>query len=105
MKIKKQFEIKGNPWSVDYKWNLKDSTGEVVDGLTLQETREILLRRELVLSEKEITFMHEFLHASLMELHLTGPSGVLPSEVEEILCAGLAEILLNTFDLKWKRVK
>ena len=102
MKLKKEFLIKGNVWALKYKWGLK-ADGVMVDGLTDQTTRTIYIDQSLKGEDKLIVFLHEFIHASLLEIHLSGPSDILTSDVEEIIATGLSEIISSTFDLKWKR--
>ena len=102
MNLKKEFYIKGKLWRLEYKWGLRVD-GVVCDGLADPNTRTITLRRELSKEEKLETFYHEFIHACLLELHLTGASNRLTEDVEEVLCSGLADILKSTFILRWKR--
>lgn len=97
MKLMKEFYIKDKLWRLEFKRAFTE------DGLADQTNRVITLRHEIPKAEKPETFLHEFFHGCFFELHLSGPSGVLSPEIEEIMCAGLAHIFINTFDLKWKK--
>ncbi len=97
MKVPREFLLKGKLWTTRY------TRGMSSDGNTNQITRTIDLRWELSKEEKLETFIHEFVHASLFELHLSGPSDALPEKTEEIICTGLADIICSTFELKLKK--
>lgn len=102
MRIPKEFFIKGKLWRVEYKWNLHDD-GVAVDGLCRFSDRTILIRRELLKEEKPCIFMHEFIRAVLFELHLSTNDGWVNPLIEEVMCDGIAEVLLENFKLRHKK--
>lgn len=97
MRGKRSFKINGNKWKI--KMAKLDAD---IDGETDQTQRTVTL--STALAEKDYTrvFVHEFMHAMLFELHLSGPTGVLNEDIEEIICEGVTNILLSNFDIQWK---
>lgn len=103
MKIKKDLLIKGQLWTVDYKWRLT-MDGVKVDGLADPNSRLILLDRLLPVDMKPVTFLHELNHAILFESHLLEAGGITEFQAE-IIAQSVAQTYLELFDLKWKRAK
>lgn len=103
MRIRKEFEIKGKPWRVEYKWGLREN-GELLEGLCDFENRTIFLRREISKADKWAAFLHELIHATLRESHVTGGSDGAIDEVNEgIICEALPDVLNSLFNFRWKR--
>lgn len=104
MKIKKEFEIKGKQWRVEYKWSLKAEDGERVKGLCDFGNRTIYLDRLLSPEDKFEILQHELVHAALYEAHLNHTSGLDP-QTEEIVCDAVVDMFNQLFTFRWKRAK
>jgi len=105
MRIPKVFYLKGKKWCVEYKWGLRGCDDEKLDGQCIREDRIIQIERGLSKEEKWPVFLHEFIHASLFELHVTDLDGGVDGLLEEVICEGIGHILNDTFRFRWKRKK
>lgn len=101
MKIPTKLTIKGKQWKVRFKKDLAED-GDLLLGLADFEKRTIFLCKSIPPEDLPKIFLHELTHAVLHELHVTGNSGSLPLLVEEILCDGFSQVLLDLFELKWR---
>jgi len=98
MKIPKNIMIYGKKWQIRYKKfpiPLDDEIG--TEGLCDKEERVIYIEKSLDLYDKENTFVHELIHAINYELKLGQTS--LTSDVEEIICQGIADFFCENFRL------
>lgn len=102
MKIPSKIIIKGKIWQVSYKWRLHDKELGECNGLTDWEERTIWLDRLLPKDEKAKVILHEIIHIVLDEHHLHEDGGIQSKFVEEVICAGVAEVLLEIFNIKFK---
>lgn len=93
----KKIKIKDKIWKVKHRSNLKDDDGGDVYGICVFEDREIFIRKGLSPEMHRLTLLHEFLHASLYELHIC-----IDRDLEETIVDGLATVLLDTFDVTKK---
>lgn len=96
MRIPKSVVIKGQEWTIEYKWNLRDD-GALVDGLCVYSERKIIIRRELSKEEKPMVFLHEINHAILFESHV---EPLLSRDVEEVICDSMAKVYLDLFKMR-----
>lgn len=104
MKIKKEFLIKGKQWKVEYRWGLRDESGHLCEGICDFESRTIFLRREISIEDKWLAFLHELIHATLRESHVTGSSdGAIDLVNEGIICEAFSDVLNSLFKFRWKR--
>lgn len=101
MRIPKKFKINGNEWRVRHYKRLS-LDGDACDGLCESDTKTIKLVRGMSPEQETLTFLHEFIHASLRELHFTYGDSI-PATLEEIICDGLATIFLANFEFTWRR--
>lgn len=101
-KIKNKFNIKGKAWTVAYKWNLHDPEHGHCHGVCDPTTRTIYLNRLDDAETKWRAFTHELVHAIHFECHATEAGGV-DGFLGEVLAEGITDVLLDLFDLKWKR--
>lgn len=99
MKLPKKVLIEGKEWGVERKWRIVDG-GVECEGLCTPEDRKLFVLHGLEEHESDYTFIHEFIHAVLNEkgFYLFGIS----TEVEELICHGIAKELLNNFKLSTK---
>lgn len=102
MKIPKQFSIKGKQWKVSFRKKVKHEDGEICRGLCVFGERRILLVKDMPEAERTEVFLHEMVHATLYEAHLSPGTG-LASEAEEIVCDAITDTLLTCFRLSWRR--
>jgi Zn-dependent peptidase ImmA (M78 family) len=102
LKIKNEFYIKGKPWKVVYKWNLREEGIGPCLGLCDFKERIIYLDRLATQEEKRMAFIHELVHAILHEAHLHEDGGV-DGFVEEAICASVADVFSRLFDFRWRR--
>ena len=98
--IPKSFTIKGKKWKISYRKKLEGNELDT-QGLCVYEKRTILLLKSLTEDEILEVLYHELVHASLYEAHLNSNSG-LSSDIEEIICDSIADLLATTFELKGK---
>ena len=98
MKLLKQTTIKGKVWTIQKVKKLVDDDGLPCCGLTLWPDRKILIDSSLRGVELQQTFLHEYIHACIFELHIVQIS----EDVEDILSDGLASILVDNFRLTWR---
>jgi hypothetical protein len=96
MKIPRQIIIKGEKWKIRRKTGLKHEK-KVVWGLCDYDTRVIWLERNLSPDQLMQTWLHEFNHACIMELHVE-----LEDDLNEVLSDGLAYIYATTFKMELK---
>lgn len=102
MKIKNSFLIKGKEWRVVYKWNLHDPIHGHCHGICDPTERIIYLNRLDDAETKQRAFMHELFHAVAYECHATEAGGV-DGFLGEVLAEGQTDVLLDLFELKWRR--
>lgn len=102
VKIKNRFQIKGKDWQVVYKWNLTEPGIGPCHGLCDPTTRTIYLERLDPAETKFRAFIHELVHAIAFECHATEAGGV-DGFLGEVLAEGTTDVLLDLFDLKWRR--
>lgn len=103
MRIPKSFYLKGHKWVVEYKWGLRGDDNAKLDGQCVRKDRIIQIERSLPREEKWPVFLHEFMHASLFELHVTDLDGGVDGFLEEVICEGLSRIMSDSFRIRWKR--
>lgn len=96
MKIPSELKIKGETWKVSFEKRLALS-GELLDGLTDNRARTIQIAKSLKGFDRDHTFLHEYLHACIHELHADLDIGT-----EEVLVDGIAKCLLDTFRMRPK---
>lgn len=111
MKIPKTVMVRGVPYEVRWKWNLRHR-GEKLDGLCDRDEPVIFLDRLLAGDERELTFVHELLHAVIAEMRKekADESGQkkkmtkrhLSYQVEEDLVREISEFICETFKLRLK---
>jgi len=105
MKLPKSLMIKGERWLVVRKtreeilkaenWGLAE--GEALNGFCDFENRVICISTDIIGLELAQTYIHEFAHAVLHELHIT-----LDRALEEAIVDGLASELVKKFEIKPK---
>ena len=105
MRIPKEFYLKGKHWTVEYKWNLRASDGEKMDGLCIVTERVIQLDRAMPREEKWPVFLHELVHAIIFEAHISGLDGEAGEFIEEVICDAIAGDFDDLFNFRWKRRK
>jgi Zn-dependent peptidase ImmA (M78 family) len=83
---------------------IKDlSTKKGVYGEYNPEKSTIVISKELKGDLKKITEIHEFAHAVFNRLGLHNAS--FSTDIEEIICDGLATALIENAEIKWKKEK
>jgi hypothetical protein len=92
-KIPKVISIKGKLWKISFRKRIK-LDGVDCDGLCESGKRLILLRSGLTKKDLIHTFLHEYFHAVLHELHVDVDGGL-----EEVIVDGMASCLLENFKL------
>lgn len=97
MRIPRRFKIRDEIWKVKFKANLKSDEGEELHGLCDFDKREIHICKGMSKELQDETCVHEFLHASLYENHIS-----IDRDLEETIVDGLANCLLNSFDISIK---
>lgn len=98
MKIPSSFVIKGRTWKVRFRKKIIEK-GEECHGLCFINKRIIYIEKGLDKDLEAVTFMHEFFHACVYELHLA-----LDSSLEETLVDGFADCLIQSFSVHPKGV-
>jgi hypothetical protein len=101
MTIPKTLQVYGKRWQIKTKKfpaPIDDEPG--TEGLCCKESRVIYIERTLSGEEKLNTFLHEIIHAINYELKLGQTS--LSSDVEEVICQGIADFFCENFRLTMK---
>lgn len=102
MKIPKKLTIKGKQWKVSYKKSLEQD-GDCLLGLADPDSRTIYLSKECSPTQVLPTFMHELMEAIIFELHLADHDNSISPLAKEVLCDGVADVMLDLFILDWRQ--
>lgn len=84
--------INDKTWVIVYKWNLRYE-GQKLDGLCCHETKTIFIDRSLNKADKDLTFIHELIHAIINEQNIKRSK--LSRDVEEKIVVALSEYLIS----------
>lgn len=91
MKIRQEYTIKGQSWKVKRKSKLIHNGSECY-GLCEYESRTIYLERGLKGKKLIETFLHEYIHAVLYEMHLD-----VGEVIEEAVANGISIAITDLF--------
>jgi len=98
-KLLKKVQVFGEIYSINYQ-NLLFENGELCFGTCCTKTKTITIEKNLDQDERQITFLHEFIHAIIHESGLNTTS--LSSDVQEVICENIAKQLVKRFEILWK---
>lgn len=97
MKIPRRIKIKDKSWCIKMVKSLKDDDNNEVYGLCDFQKRTIQITKGLDKTLEAHTFLHEFFHACLYELHVD-----INREIEEVIVDGISAIMSETFHVQSK---
>lgn len=104
LRIPSKLVIKGKLWSVLYQHKLHDPDFGDCRGLVNWEDRTITIDKNIPRAEKGEVLIHEIIHILLDEYHLHETGGIQDKFAEEVICAGLAESLLEIFNIQPREI-
>jgi len=99
MKIPKKINVKGQNYKIKFVKNLKNEEGEECDGLCDRKKRLIEIDSALKGGDLKSTFIHECLHAVVIECSL---HEVISYGAEEIIVGNMESFLMKHWRLYLK---
>jgi len=96
MRIPRKLKIKDKTWQIKTKANLEHES-ESVEGLCDFQERKIYIEKGMSHDKSALALLHEFLHASLHENHIS-----LDRHFEETIVDALSTAILDSFDVTVK---